>query len=664
MKNILKSQSGNIALAMLLAVVAMMSGLSISSMSVRDTVASQAELESIQGLHFLRAEAFRGQAFLETAAKVDAGLGGGIRTPLREIPVSGSHSAKTYGMQSQISRRKTESEGTVVDVGNDTVTGSTGAGSDEYLIRSLVESKTGVGQTAYFSTNKSIVRKYSELTIIQDTGPVFMYFTDKELDPQGEPVRFDGRDYFDGPVHSNQDIWIRNTAGTANPDAPGWPRFDALVTTTGTVRVYGGASNYPRDDVFAGGLQEEYDEYEFPSEMSGVRNNGSRVGPSGYDPDNIIFVEVNNTSYTGMWGRVQTPRRLRLKYVPTWPFGYDSPPPHTFNNVIVRDTIWTPLPSGSCSGRSNFVNAKCWLRGQTDENGMVQPFDGFQTWGAADTLYILGDILIKNTIPPASPVTNNRAMVGIISEKSVVLKYGFWNPIDTIREHTNMGADGEYPDPAGGGVWIYAAIAALGDGNGDPYKDGVFTFEYQHPHGSVPALLFTLPVIGDTLFDMIDLHRNYWPQTSSHLWPPLLDYPWYNPLWPERQPYLMRGTINIWGGVNQKRRGFVRRNYVNDPNNNPNGLWNTPVDKCGGSSAPNPVNVQLWQNPNITITLQSRDFPGASSSSQVGYRKNYRYDNRMYKKKPPDWPQFKKQGQRLPMTQGNWLLKRPPRALL
>jgi len=661
MKDILKSQSGNIALAMLLAVIAMMSGLSISSMSVRDTVASQAELESIQSLHLLRAEAYRGQAFLESAAKIDPGLGGGVRTPLREIPVTGSHFAKTYMMQSQISRKKTESEGTSVVVGGTNLGSGTGSGSDEYLIRSLTETKTGVGQTAYFTTNKSIVRKYSELTVIQDTGPVFMYFTDKELDPQGEPVRFDGKDYFNGPVHSNQDIWIRQTTGTANPDVPGWPRFDALVTTCGVVRVYQG-SNYPRDQVFHGGLVENYEEYEFPASMNGVRQNGQIVGPSGYDPDNIIMVEVDGSTYSGQWGKIQAAHK-RFRYIPTWPYGWDTPPPVVYNYAQVRDTLWTPLPSGSCGGRSNFVNAKLWLRGKT-VNGYVSKFSGFQTWGAADTLWIIGDILINGTDIPASPVTNRTSMVGLISEKSIILKYGFYNPIDSLRYHTNMGPDNQWPDPAGGGVWIYAALAALGNGGTDAYKDGVFTFEYQHPHGSIPAVVINVPNVGDTLFDYIDLHRNKWPQSSSNLWPPLLDYPWYNPLWPERQPYLMRGTINIWGGVSQRRRGFVRRNYVNDPNNNPNGVWNTPIDLCGGSSQPNAINVQLYANPNVTVTLLNRDYPGASSSAQVGYRKNYQYDPRMYKKKPPDWPYFKRQGQRLPMEQGNWLLKRPPRALL
>ena len=61
MKNILKSQSGNIAIAMLLAVIGAMSGLTMSSLALRNSVAAMSELEDIQSVHFLRTEADRGQ---------------------------------------------------------------------------------------------------------------------------------------------------------------------------------------------------------------------------------------------------------------------------------------------------------------------------------------------------------------------------------------------------------------------------------------------------------------------------------------------------------------------------------------------------------------------------------------------------------------------------
>ncbi|MDD2228395.1 MAG: hypothetical protein PHY48_03165 [Candidatus Cloacimonetes bacterium] len=657
MKNILKDQSGNIALAMLLVVIAAMSGLSISSMSLRDTIAAQAELESIQSLHFLRAETLRGQSFLEYAAKINPSLGAGLRTPLRSIAISGSHFAKTYSMQSKISKIISQSEG--YQVGDNT--GSTGASETEYLVQSLIETKTGIGQVAYFSNNKSIVRKYSELQVFQGTGPIFMYFTDNEQDPYGNPVRFDGKDYFDGPVHSNTDIWIRHTSG--NPS--GWPLFESLVTTSGTVKVYpAGGDDYPEDVVFPGGLIENYQNYEYPTQMADVRVNGNRVGPDSYDPNNIVMIKCIGSSYQVSWGKIQLPRREYADVWPNYPFGTTNPDgtpvlPSYRNLFTVTDTVWTSMEGGTSRGKSNFVNNKLWISGV---------FEGMQTWGAADTLFILGDIKLQNTAIGASPLTNKYDMVGLISEKSIVLKYGYMNPADSLRIHTNMGADTDFLEPAGGGVWIYAAMAALGDGRGNPFKDGVFTFEYQHPHGSIPPQRINIPTPTGpvpTLFTWIDLHRNKWPQTTSQRWPAWLDYPWYNPLWPEKNPYLMRGTINIWGGVNQRRRGFVRRNHVDADNPNTAGVWNPPVDKCGGSTSPAiATTIPLYQNPNVSVTLQTRHFPGAASTDQVGYRKNYNYDTRMYKKKPPDWPEFKKQGEKLPMEQGNWLLKKPPRALI
>jgi len=65
MINILKSESGNIAIAMLLVVIGAMSGLTMSSMAFRDTMATMSELENIQCIHFLRTEANIGEAYLD-----------------------------------------------------------------------------------------------------------------------------------------------------------------------------------------------------------------------------------------------------------------------------------------------------------------------------------------------------------------------------------------------------------------------------------------------------------------------------------------------------------------------------------------------------------------------------------------------------------------------
>jgi len=656
MKDILKSQSGNIAIAMLLVVIGAMSGVSISSMAVRDTVAAQAELESIQCLHFLRAETYRGQAYLEVAAKTDPNLTGGIRTALRTIPMEGSHFAKTYTMQSQVFRRYTETDAIIVDVGGELHGSVTGASLTEYGIKSLVETKTGIGYVTFGSGNKTLTRKYSELTLLQDTGPVFMYFTDTEVSPNDENVYFYGYDVINGPVHSNTDIKMKQAGG--DPTSPyynsGWPTFLALVTTSG--EIVSTPANYTEETVFQGGLIEHYDNYEYPTSMSAIRTYGRNIGGLNHDEDKIIMVDVDGYNVEGWVGTLTTVRRQR-KLWPNYPYGY----PYALgseiaiNNFTIRDTTWAPLSGVTArNGQSIWAACKLWIQGD---------FQGFQTWASSDSMLLIGNITYPGTTMGNSPVGNRRDMLGLVSEESIVVKYAHYDPGDSLRYYNNLCADSATDN----GIWIYAAMAALGKDVNNRYGDGVFTFEYQHPHGSIPAVKINLPNdvpdAGPILFDWIDLHRNYWPQTTAHAWPSWLDYPWYNPIWPEARPYLERGTINIWGGVNQRRRGYVHRNYYD--NEYPSGgVWNPPIDYCGATSSPaNAFTIPLFPNPAISVTLQTRHWPGAVGSG-VGYKKNYNYDTRMYKTKPPDWPEFKKQGERLPLEQGSWLLKKPPRALI
>lgn len=652
MLRILKDTSGNVAIAMLLAVIAMMSGLTISSMALRDTLAQQAEYEGRQGLHLLRSEAFRGQAVLENAGI----FSGDLFTPQKNVEMSGSHYAKTFTMQSRIFKEKEESSGYVINVGGVAVTGSTGESKDYYKIQSLVETKSGVGQVAYFNRNKSIVRKYGELIVVQGTFAEFMYFTDNDMSPNDTNVYFYGYDVITGKVHSNSDIRIKQAGGGNNNN---WPTFLNLVTTSGHVYVGDGSSqSFPRDQVFRGGLQEEYDLYEFPIEARTLRANSGRLGPTSYDENAIIFVSVDGAAYEAQWGRIQAPRRVFADV-------YAQYPPVTGealyrNNFNVRDTLWAPLTGPPIHNRGTFVEAKLWLKGN---------FAGFQTWGSADTLSLIGDITLQGTVVGQNPASNNGSLVGIVSEKSILVKYAYKNPQDSTRVWPNCGRDDEFVDPAGGGIWIYAALCALGYGQGNSFMDGVFTFEYQHPHISIPAQ--TIVINGEpTYFDWIDLHRRPYPPSPGNAWPPLIDLPWYNPIWPEGTPsniqgyvggpYLERGTINIWGALAQRRRGFVHRSHNDTEYPSNSGVWNVPLDMCGGTTAI--ANNTIAEPAPISKTLATRNYPGAAGSG-VGYKKNYNYDNRLLTTSPLFYPEVQLRGDKKPMEQGNWLLKKPPARL-
>ncbi len=433
------------------------------------------------------------------------------------------------------------------------------------------------------------------------------YYSATEESPNETPVYFWGPDVIGGIVRSNSDIWIKQAGGGTNN---GWPTFQAPVITSGEIQIFNGA--YDEDQVFQGGLIEHAPalEWEIPygSDVAQI------VGPLTYDPDRIVMVTVNGGTYEAMLGQISDPYRIFADVYYPYPPG-DTEDYLFRNNYDVRDTVWTPLPGGNCGSRTLWVNSKLWIRGT---------FATRQTWASADTICIIGDILLTGTPPGTDPATNTSDLVNLVSEKSIVLKYGYKDPVDSLRYHPLCRPDTE---PSR----IYANLYALGDGAGNPRRDGVFTFEYQHPHPSVPAVYYLQNNV-PTYYDNIDLHRYSFPQTAANPWPSapgnpnppnIIDYPWYNPLWPERTPYLERGTLQLWGSVNQRRRGFMHRTYYDTEYPNPNGVWNQELDLCGTTSAPN----SSYTDPVFGIPLTTTNYPGATGSG-IGYKKDFRLDSR------------------------------------
>ena len=629
MFHLLTCQRGNISVALLLAVIGIMSGLTMSSMAMRDVVTFQWDYEEVASLHFLRSEATRGQRILEMQGYVD----GELMTPQRSIQVQSSNMKKTFLLQSKILNNAFTAV-TDVSVGGNVAT------NQGFVIKSLINARRGFGQSAFATANTSIVRKYGEFYLRKQRYSEFMYFTDTDESTNGTPVYFYGPDVIHGRVHSNSDIWLKQAGGGSNQ---GWPTFYDLVSTSGHFQSI--PAVIPYEDVFLGGWLEEYRKYEYPTEMNSIRANGLKVGPLNYDPKNIVWVVGAGTSYSMMLGVVSDPELELFKVFNPYPAVPLPEDPLFSNRVAMKDTTWTLASGGGVTNQSVFVNNKLWISGV---------FGSRQTWGTCDTMMLVGDITLVNTNSgeaPDSPTSMNHSdILGLVSEKSILIQYGYRDPVDSLRYHPNCGPDGTSGTPDQTGINIYAALCALGDGGGDPHKDGVFSFEYQHPHPSVPAIM-----AGTTLWDYIDLHRRRYPQTTTNPWPPNIDYPWYNPLWPERQPYLERGHINLWGSVAQRRRGFVHRNLL-DSEYQTNGVWNIPIDACGGSS-----NVNIM-DPVLNIPLNTRNYPGATGGG-TGYKKNYHYDTRFYTMAPIDFPEVNLQGGDAPMRSDTWLLKRPPRSL-
>jgi hypothetical protein len=604
------NQRGNIAIALALSIVGIMSGLTLSMFAFKDTMGARLGFDIVQQFQFLRSETGRAQTIVQKMS----GSQDSFTLPTKNATIVSSDSKNTYSLQTEVQR---------ADI-------STGGGiykSDGYLIKTLATVQRGTNANPGLQRNESMVRSYSELGIRRTSFAGYHYFTDNEESMNGTPVYFWGPDVIHGKVHSNSDIWLKQGGGGNNN---GWPTFLGPVYTTGEIKTYGGTPPYPT--VFRKGYFEHVGELEFDADATEVQSNGMVVGPNNYSPNRIVYVTVNGSSFDCLIGTIS---RDSTDTTDVWQNYPPASGQYLFRNRFPHvDTIWTAGTSGSIVGSSAYVKSKLWLRGS---------FSGAQTWCSQDTLYLNDDCLLSGTprgIAPDGGDTGNGPLnrsdfLGIVSEKSIVIQYGYKTPRGSTRNKPNCGSDAD-------GIWIYAALCALGEGNGNSHTDGVFTFEYQHPHPST-----TDRYVGQSLYTKIDLHRYKYPQNLTNPWPPTVDYPWYNPLWPESYGYMERGTIHLYGSVAQRRRGYVHRNVQDADYPNYGGVWNIPKDYCGGAAYP---------------SGDGYNAPGATGNG-VGYKKDYHFDNRFSFKSPPDFPQVHISGGITPYESSTWELKRPPRAL-
>lgn len=411
----------------------------------------------------------------------------------------------------------------------------------------------------------------------------YSYYVDEDISMNNNNVYWDGRHVISGVFRANSDIKIRNAGGGNNG---GWPTFMGEVITAGDVLSM--PANYPVDVVFQGGLTENQPMADMPWHNP-ARENGIEVREHG---TNIYLIEVNGSTYTGWHGEVSVPRPA------VYPVYSEYPPTDESvvlfeNQVMISDTTWTPIPQGNCEGQTFFFDGELWIKGT---------FSGKQTWTSSGKLKILDDILLTNTPAGQNPHDNILDQVNLVSEKSIEIKYGYKDPGTNERVHCFMGAHSE-PH------YIYAHLYALGSGN----REGIFTFEYQHPHPSTPAV--ELEVGGETvLYENIDLHRYQYPPSTASPWPVRLDLPWYNPLWPEAHPYLERGSIVVHGNIYQRKRGYTHRSLHDTEYPSNSGVWDIENDLCGG-----PSGTYTVEDPSIPgLVLSAQNYPEAQGSG-IGY---------------------------------------------
>jgi len=624
MYSLLGNDRGNITLAMMLVLLGTLSSLALIFQAFSDTYFTLVDCDKEQVFLFLRSETERCETVLE---KYDA-MHEGFYLPEKRVTMSDSQKTRTYQMQSRLILKSNANSGLMHDL-------------KVFDILSLVSVINSPVYKSGRSLIPSTVRGYSETTINQGSGLLeYMYFTDTDRTTNDTPNYYWGPDNIYGKVHSNSDIWVRQSGGGTNN---GWPTFYGTVFTAGQIQSMGG--NIPYSQVFRGGYFEHAAPLTLPVSANEIRAHGAAIGPTAYDPDRIMFVTVNGGSYSSWMGQ-------RINAGPDTADVWTAYPPRagTYllrNRYTKYDTIWTAGPCGASIGHSNMVYSKMWFKGRVQ---------GAQTWCAADTLYLNDNCYLAGTVLGGAPdgsvqgsSFNRSDYLGLVSEKSIVIQYGYRDPQDSTRYKPNCDGNGI------GAIWIYAALCALGDGGGIPQKDGVFTFEYQHPHPSVPAV--RLEINPNYAWDKIDLHRRKYPQTPNYPWPGEIDYPWYNPLWPEGFPYLERGTIHLWGSVAQRRSGYIHRNLTDSDYPNPAQVWNIPLDLCGGPAG------NAYQDPVLNITWSAINAPNVLGSG-VGYaNKDYRYDSRLKYFSPPDFPQIHTIGGGNNYATNALTFKNPPRSL-
>ena len=404
------------------------------------------------------------------------------------------------------------------------------------------------------------------------------------LDQDGDPIVFRAPELIEGNYRSDGDIWIHPINGA-------WPTFTGLVITSKQVKVYpDGGTDYPVETVFPGGLIENapVNDARFYH-----RRDGIPIGPSGYDDKYIIFADVNGTSADLYLGIRTQPFVSRYLVYPVYP-SQDLGEPLFTNIFAAPDTIWVTMGGVSYIPDDTvlFSQNELWIKGT---------FAGQQTWASASDIKIVGDILLAGTPPGEDPSNNTHDFVSLFSEKRIEIKYGYRGIVDSLRYHVCRANS----DP----IKIYASLNAVG------LNDGCFTFEYQHPHPSVPAVNMY-----GSYWSNIDLHRYRYPQTESSPWPPTIDYPFYNPLWPEGMPYLERGTVQMWGPLSERYKGYLHRGYVDTDNP----IWDIANNLYGSSSAPSVVN---HVDPVLGIQLGSVNYPGTTGNG-VGYQREHHRDIR------------------------------------
>jgi len=517
-----------------------------------------------------------------------------------------------------------------------------------------------------FSSQKDeskVLLSYCEGTSVPFTD--FQYFTNSEKSENEDGgfssaiLKFWGVDEFFGPVHSNDDIWIADYGGS-------FPNFEKMVTTSGRI-LYdtgAGAPSYPPVIwSFPNGYIENCQKIDYEPSLNEIAVNGINIGQNA----DIVYMKIDGSIIQTMFGEIHTAGTQRINVYSWFPHNteiadsmalagynwFEDSDIIGVNEITIYDTIWTVGNTLQVDEQTYWIGegAELWIEGE---------IEGMLTIGCAENIRIVGDITYANTAPGSPPDDpddpNMTDYFGLVSGKRIYLSYKHKDPFNNMELRDDNCSD----------VMLYGAYAAMGIGDtlvyGDMacHYDGIFSFEYQHPHGSTPDFTALSPyTLQETLYTYVDLHKYIFPQSNllppeiegfnlhggqpidnlscgypyesnnyvnsypnnsynDYVYPYGTDYPWYNPVWPESVDdiFFERGILTIFGPLIQTRRGFIHRSG-SDPYNHPgDNEWDLDEFHYDGVHSSAGYNKEYHPDMRF-IDTHLQNFPRTNLSSEI-----------------------------------------------
>ena len=504
--NIMKNEKGGIfviAAAVVVTIVTFVSSATLMNMVNTDQLNTQYQHDKIQEELLLRTELTRTSLAIEQN---------------RYIP-----------LPDRVVKIFTPTRRTTYTIDNHKVRARTG-----YSVQSLIKAeREGKSGRKVLSPIKRMTERYLNPKSLAE----YQYITQTEASENEDGgfaaslVKFYNQDELYGPLHSNSDIYLQNNS---------WPVFYSLVTTTGHFKVVTSQGAYvglatqvaPMNDIFLGGWEEEVPEVIFEPNAEEIRQNGIELGN---DDTDIVYVNLGTGSFELKYGEINDIETVELDVFSWFPSdikqveeviaiggNWYEDADYIFTNVITKkETLWTNINSFPINNNSFWIpNGELWIKGEVS---------GSTTFGCADTVFIVGHITYAGTSPGSWPdgfsgidpgtgeplytgPVNHNDYFGLVSEQKILIRYKHREPINgsniIIDDNCNS-------------IYLYGAYAAIAEGDivlhGDMacHYDGIFTFQYQHPHGSTPNFIAPSPYITrEFTIELYDSGGNGWDDAT------------------------------------------------------------------------------------------------------------------------------------------------------